>query len=224
MKRGLLIALSVVLAAAGTALVALYVRSADQRATARATGEGDLVRVLVAAQDLPAGEVARTGWFTTAEYPRAIVPRTAVRVGQQDRVDGKRSQMAISQGVPIVTAMFGDQALSAAEMTFGGEVEKGNVVVPVRIDDAESLAGIVDAGSRVGLASVVEGRATMVAPDVTVVQVGGGGEAAPSTVLVQATPPEGMALTAASKAGRLSVVLPGPGTALRRELSGQVPR
>lgn len=143
-RRTLLLIAALVVAALGTVLIFVYVRSADERAQADATP----VQVLVATQEVAAGTTASAasedGAFEIQE-----VPASAAAEGALTDITIISDQVALSNifpGQQILAQMFGD-----AQTASGLQVPKGQLAISVQLGDPERVAGFVVPGSRVAV-------------------------------------------------------------------------
>ncbi|NYE38913.1 pilus assembly protein CpaB [Nocardioides cavernae] len=143
-RRSMLLIVAVLIAALGTAMIVLYVKGIDDRAT-----EGqELVEVLVATSVIEAGETVSSaqdeGKFDTKEVRR------------DDMVDGAlNSTDPISELVALGSIYPGEQIIADRFGTIGA-IE--NLVIPddkmamsVELTDFERVAGFVNPGSEVAI-------------------------------------------------------------------------
>jgi pilus assembly protein CpaB len=111
-RRTVLLVAAVVVAALGTVMVFLYVKSVDDRAT-----EGQaLVEILVAKEDIAAGaslsDALQQTQIDTSRWPSASVPDGAI--GNADVLGTKVARTQIHKGEPILEAMLGDKKVTSA--------------------------------------------------------------------------------------------------------------
>ena len=212
-RRTLLLVSSVLLAAIGVALVALYVRGADARAAARTR----TVPVLVAAKDLDAGQAADNGSFKFVQMPHGIVPPNEVNAAPT------ADQLAtgpIAAGQFILKGMFSKSGASvsprdATPNTGWTELSIGGAGVP---------SG-TQIGSMVGIVAVDQqkGTARPLVPSAKVVRLQGQSRLPGATagtevsrVTVETTTRQALTLVAAagSPQTELAVVLLNSGATL----------
>lgn len=143
-RRSVLLGVAALIAAAGTALVLLYVQGIDSRATA----DQQPVRVLTATVQIEPGEtmagVQAAGKVDLVEWPQAKVLPSAV-----SSAEGFQDQVAVSTiypGEQIIPEKFGDvgdqDVLS---------IPKGKMAVSVELTDPARVAGFVNPGSDVAV-------------------------------------------------------------------------
>ena len=143
-RRSALLIAAVLIAALGTAMILLYVKGIDDRAT---KGQ-ELVQVLTATETIESGETVaaaqEAGKFDTKEVRR------------DDIVDGALdSTDSIKDLVALGTVYPGEQIISARFGTMG---DVDNLVIPddlmgmsVELTDFERVAGFVNPGSEVAI-------------------------------------------------------------------------
>ena len=143
-RRTILLTVAIVIAALGTALVFMYVRSADDRAL-----EGQQqVQVLFATSEIPVGQSAQD-----AANNGSLVLRT---VAQNSVAEGALSDIdPIAQQVALTTIFPGQQLVTAA---FGDATGLSSIPIPedkmalsLQLGDPERVAGFLSAGSEVAV-------------------------------------------------------------------------
>ncbi|MEK7312669.1 MAG: SAF domain-containing protein [Chloroflexota bacterium] len=92
-----------------------------------------LTDILIAAQDLSRGEKIQEGAITTAPWPIASKPVTAITKEEKDKVIGKLARYDIKQGEPILTSLIADDpsTLSATGSEAALRIPKGKVAITV---------------------------------------------------------------------------------------------
>jgi pilus assembly protein CpaB len=188
MKRSvLIIGLAVVLAAVGALSVLYYVRQAD----ARALAGKQAVRVLVAAQRVPAGTTAAAaqaaGLLRAEPMPAESVPAEAL-----GKVGPEIAELVAGADIPPGQLIL--RSLFVAELpdSTGLPIPDGKVAVTVALGVTEQVAGFVRAGSMVAVFDTRGGGTALdkvattrvLLPEVEVLAVGpapAGGQAAQST-------------------------------------------
>jgi pilus assembly protein CpaB len=145
-RRRILLIIAVAVAALGTLLVFLYVRSAD----ARAQDSVDAVQVLTVAQPIASGES-----YDDALAAGKIVPKGIARVqllaNVQTNPDALKGTVALQGMLPgeqIVADKFGANAADAASPL---GIPKGKLAVSVNLTDPDRVAGFVNPGSEVAI-------------------------------------------------------------------------
>ena len=209
MKRGSLAAiLTLFFAIAAAAGVFLYVQNARQQAV---NGE-PMVRVVVATQDVPAGEnldtLVQAGLFTTKDVPRSDVIQNAYTDPAQ--LQGQRTAYPILAGEQISPArMVGD--LQAAGGRYG--LRSGYQAVSLSLESQRAVAGALQNGDYVeAYGTFSEGQGgqitRFIVPDAQVLSVvadttGSGG----TTVLLAVAPDEAQTLIYAQEQGSVWLTL-----------------
>lgn len=143
-RRAVLLLVAVLIAAAGTALVLLYVQGISSRATA----EQQPVKVLTATVQIEAGETMATaqaaGKVDLVEWPEAKVMPSAV--GSAESFQDQVALSTIFPGEQIIPEKFGDvgdqDVLS---------IPKGKMAVSVELTDPARVAGFVSPGAKVAV-------------------------------------------------------------------------
>lgn len=165
-RRTLLVIASVLVAAAGTALIWLYVQGADSRARGKWQ---DLATVLVATKAIPVGADRETvaQRTTKTQVPRDFLPSKPV--SNPDDLGARTTTMPVLVGQFIVEGQFdpGNQPIGVPEKRMG---------VAVAMDDPNRVASLLRPGSRVAVYAVIndKGLRTVrnVLPEVAVISVG----------------------------------------------------
>ena len=143
-RRAVLLTIAALVAAAGAALVLLYVQGISSRATA----EQQPVKVLTATVQIEAGEsmadAQAAGKVDLVEWPKAKVLASAVSsaVGLQDKV----AVSTIFAGEQIIPEKFGD---SGDEDVLS--IPDGKMAISVELTDPSRVAGFVTPGANVAI-------------------------------------------------------------------------
>ena len=172
-RRTLLLIAALVVAALGTVLIFVYVRTLSNRAQA----DAEPVDVLVATQEVTAGTTAADASEAGA-FELQTVPASAVADGARCRdisiISDQVALTPIFAGQQILAQMFG-----TAGSTSGLQVGKGKLAISVSLGDPERVAGFVVPGSDVAIfatldtTSNIAGEATgVLIPQVEVIGVG----------------------------------------------------
>jgi Flp pilus assembly protein CpaB len=188
------------LCAAGAVLAALNVLAPAPAPT---------TAVLAAARDLPAGHVLTGDDLRRLDLPPAVVPAGVLRPGAS--VLGRAVALPVRRGEALTDVRLVGASLLAAV------ADRGLVGAPVRIADAAAVA-LLSPGDRVDVlgSNDTATQAQVVASDVLVVTVPGGGSEERSAaldsgalVVLATTPATARQLAHAATTARLSVVLRG---------------
>ena len=174
-RRTLLLISSILVAAVGTALVAIYVRGADERAEANAR----VVSVLVASRDIPSGrslqEQLDASAFTTEnvlqrEKTPGVISDAAQLAPMADQ--GFVTLAPITAGQVIQKGLFGKSAAGASDLGLGPRQMR----IAVQLADPNRSAGFLVGGSHVAvfvtIGTGVAQKTGLVLDDVTVLSVG----------------------------------------------------
>lgn len=149
-RRGLTIALAVLLAILGTAGVLVYVNHADARALAGQKA----VTVLVAKSLIPSGTSAadaqRQGLLGTQTLPAASVPADALTAITPD-ISGLVTDSQVQPGQVLLRPIL----VPAAQVTSGLAIPNGMVAVSIMFCVPEAVAGNIHAGSQVAVFDTV---------------------------------------------------------------------
>jgi pilus assembly protein CpaB len=169
-RRLTLLLTAVVIAAAGTALVFLYVKNADDRALA----DQKPVKVLVAKNTIPAGTSMQQAW-THGDLDQEIVTLSSAvdePLSSIARYEDLVTQTTIMRGQQLSVDMLGDQPLAVAALP----VEEGDIAMSFDFTNSGRVAGFVQPGSRVVVFGTAqqgaEQRTRVLLDDVKVLAVG----------------------------------------------------
>jgi pilus assembly protein CpaB len=167
-RRTFLLIASIVVAAIGTGLVAIYVSNADERARTAET----LVQVYVAKQNIPQGKAIASGMVQQEKIPQRLVSESAVT--DLRTIAGKVTSATIYRHEQIITQMFISPSQAPANIV---NLVNGKVAVMVQMADPARLSGLLQPGSQVDVyAPSEEGGAGALQPlirQVTVLSPGG---------------------------------------------------
>ena len=171
-RRRILLIIAAVIAALGTMLVFLYVRSAD----ARAEDKIDAVTVLTASQPIASGESYDDALAAGKITPKGVA-RSQLLQGVQTSADALKGTVALQNLLPgeqIVADKFG---ANAAEVASPLGIPKDKMAVSVNLTDPDRVAGFVNPGSEVAVfvtttESDTGGRTRLLLDRVTVLGVG----------------------------------------------------
>ena len=153
-RRRILLIIAAVVAALGTLLVFLYVRSAD----ARAQDSVDAVQVLTASQPIEAGESYDAALAAGKIVPKGV-PRSQLLAGVQSSADALKGYVALQAILPneqIVADKFG---ANAAEVSSPLGIPDKEMAISVNLTDPDRVAGFVNPGSEVAIFVTTTGAA-----------------------------------------------------------------
>lgn len=134
----------------GTVVLVAFVNSAEQRAREGA----ELVRVLVAAEEIPQGTSSDAVADTVAAREVPSVMRAPDAVDDISELGEQVTVERILAGEPIVARQFGDEA--AAQRGDQGQIDEGRQVVTIALEPQRALGGQVAQGDLVGVIVSVE--------------------------------------------------------------------
>ena len=143
-RRTILLITSILIAAVGTALVAVYVRTADTRAQQDQT----LTPVLVATAQIPAGTSGAQATVDVRQVPAALLHGLSY-VTDRQQISDKVAQGLIYAGTPIQASMFGTTTPSTSLIG----LDKNKVGVTIQVSDPGRVAGFAREGSDVAIYS-----------------------------------------------------------------------
>ena len=180
-RRTLLLIASILVAAVGTGLVALYVRTADVRAQA----QEEQVTILIATQDIPLGTPGtQVQKYTTAEsYPTRLAELIKRPVSAAAQIPpGQGTLSEISAGTPIRLDQFGADGGGGTTEIPGINPKKTIMTLAV---DNPGILTYVHKGTRVMVWAGGDGsRKSPLLEDVQVVDVDA---AASGTIYIEVT-------------------------------------
>ncbi|MBF4763751.1 Flp pilus assembly protein CpaB [Nocardioides islandensis] len=145
-RRRVLLIIAAVVAALGTLLVFLYVRSAD----ARAQDSVDAVTVLTAAQPIESGESYQAALDAGKIVPKGVA-RSQLLANVQTSPDALKGTVALQNILPgeqIVADKFGANAADAASPL---GIPAKMMAISVNLTDPDRVAGFVNPGSEVAI-------------------------------------------------------------------------
>ena len=169
-RRLALLLTAVIIAAAGTTLVFLYVKRADDRALA----DQSPIQVLVAKNTIPAGTSMRQAQ-TQGDLEERVV-------AQSSAVDEPLSSIARYRDLVTLTTIMSGQQLSANMLgaqpltTAALPIEEGDIAASFQLTDSGRVAGFVQPGSHVVVFATMDGgegeAAVVLLDDAQVLAVG----------------------------------------------------
>jgi pilus assembly protein CpaB len=145
-RRRILLIIAAVIAALGTLLVFLYVRSAD----ARAQDKVDAVQVLTATQPIASGESYDDALASGKIVPKGVA-RSQLLEGVQTSPDALKGTVALQNilaGEQIVADKFGANVAEAASPL---GIPQNKMAISVNLTDPDRVAGFVNPGSDVAI-------------------------------------------------------------------------
>jgi len=162
-RRTLLLIMSVLLAATGTAMVALYVRQAERRATANEATAG----YVVAARAITRGTTIGPADVTTRRMRAADQLATAAT--DLDVVIGRRTSADVLPGTTLDTRLL---ALPGA--TVQAPIRTGQLGVDVLLQDPNRAVSLLGTGSWVRILTEADtpGRADVLVKQARVISIG----------------------------------------------------
>lgn len=153
------------IAVAGTALVVLYVKGADDRAIESQAP----VQVLKATAQINPGETAAQA-RDAGKFKLEDVPRSQLLPGALNDVEGVANQVALATiypGEQVITGKFG-----APGTQTNLNIPDGKMAMSLSLSDTGRVAGFVDPGSSVAVMTSCNGRTQTMFPKMEVIAVG----------------------------------------------------
>jgi pilus assembly protein CpaB len=201
---------SILLAALGTALVWLYVQGIESRANQAA----ELVPVLAADGDLPAGAPTTGLRLRTAYAPRVLAEGALT---SKDDLKGKTATTRIAAGQLLLGSMFGPDPVPP--------IRPGNVAISLTIEDSRRVLPLVRPGQSAAVVQLDETTGVrVVVRSALIVGIGTetlgtqrpagrrAGDSSPQVVTFDVSPADGRRLLALEATpGRTALALLGPG-------------
>jgi pilus assembly protein CpaB len=172
-RRRILLIIAAVVAALGTLLVFLYVRTAD----ARAQDSVDAVQVLTAQQPIASGESYDDALAAGKIVPKGVA-RSQLLANVQTSPDALKGTVALQNILPgeqIVADKFGTNAADASSPL---GIPPKEMAVSVNLTDPDRVAGFVNPGSEVAI------FVTKTSDDTGSTTGGAGGASGPKTRLL----------------------------------------
>jgi pilus assembly protein CpaB len=157
-RRRILLIIAAAVAALGTLLVFLYVRSAD----ARAQDSVDAVQVLTVAQPIKSGESYDEALAAGKIVPKGVA-RSQLLANVQTNPEALKGTVALQNmltGEQVVADKFGANAAEAASPL---GIPQNKLAISVNLTDPDRVAGFVNPGSQVAIfvtSTAGEGGAT----------------------------------------------------------------
>jgi pilus assembly protein CpaB len=217
-KNARLVLLSIILGLIGALLVRAYVNQTVFQQTG-----GNVVAVVVAADDIPAGSSIRAEQLSVSTIPQAYAQARSVHAANASFLVGQKPSVDLSKGEAIQWT----EIQLAPDETLGDRLNVDQRAVTLRVDATGALDGMIQPGDRVDIVCQVRsGKAGMVmhmvAQNMTIIAVGNrltantGSVAGKkdeseqnnvSSVTFRASPQEAMLLSYAETQGRIVLLL-----------------
>ncbi len=146
-RRRILLMSAAIVAAIGAALVFLYVRGAEDRAE----DKFDTVEVLVASQQIQAGEAANDA-YASGKIVLKAVPQDQVLAGATANGESFTDLVALGNiyvGEQLIPEKFGGATEVQTEASL--PIPEGNMAISVNLTDTARVAGFVNPGSEVAI-------------------------------------------------------------------------
>jgi pilus assembly protein CpaB len=187
--------------------------------SAKASNRVATSAVVIAARDIPEGEVIDRSSLSTAQWPVATIPPGAYP--RIDSVVGRVTRVSVFKGEPMVPGRMAPQGTSAGLET---KITPGKRAMAVRINDVSGISGMIQPNSRVDILLTMNPtdgevrRAKLFMNNMKVlamgtqVQRGDDGRPIPTTVAtLEVFPDEAEKLGVAQAQGSIQLVLRGYG-------------
>jgi Flp pilus assembly protein CpaB len=157
-SRGLVVAIAVVLAVAAAAAVVLYTQGVKEDATKG----GELTKVIVASQEIPANQRLDTlinqGVFTEIEVPTDAL------------VDGAITDTRQLKGLTTVTPILANEQISSSRLSNAEDrlnlvgVSEGHVAVAIELEAPQGGAGNIQPGDSISVFATYQNTQILVGP------------------------------------------------------------
>jgi pilus assembly protein CpaB len=135
--------------AVGLALIAMLALWLYARSVREEVAGGRKVKVVVAAEELPAGTRVGRANLAMHEVPEAYVHPGTIEMGEEAQIIGRPVAEKIAQGQPLLWSDFDLQRTAGASRRLSATVQKGQRAVTIPVDVAGSLAGMLRPGDHV---------------------------------------------------------------------------
>jgi pilus assembly protein CpaB len=145
-RRRLLLIIAAVVAAFGTLLVFLYVRSAD----ARAQESVDSVDVLTISQPIASGESYDDALSAGKIVPEGVA-RSQLLANVQTNPDALKGTVALQAMLPGEQVVSDKWGANVAEAASPLGIPEGKMAISVNLTDPDRVAGFVNPGSEVAI-------------------------------------------------------------------------
>lgn len=215
MKSSTRTLISVAAAIATAAALFAYATSIESelsaaRGDAIASYGQDVVAVLVARQDIPAGANLTDDVLERVDWPTVLLPNDAVV--DSDVLAGQVATAMILKGEPITSSRVGESASTL-------HVPRGFTAVSVPSEDVLAVGGAVEQGSVVDVYAVVDGAASLLESGVSVLETSvveksariGSSQSPISWVTLAVPADSAQQIIVASEVGTLHLALPSIG-------------
>jgi pilus assembly protein CpaB len=167
-RRTLLLITSILLAAVGTALIAIYVKGADSRAQ---QGEA-LVSAYVVKSKVAAGTPVGQIPLSTMNWHQSDMPAGAVTSADLKEISADVTATDLLPGQVLQTGMF----TSPGAATSAIDVEPNNVAASFQLTDPQRVASLLEPGMKVTVFKVPnQGTSAPLLTKVKVIRVGAQG-------------------------------------------------
>ncbi len=163
---------------------------------------GEVVSLVVATSELDEGQAVSAGDVARRDWVSDLVPEGAIT--NLDDVVGRRVTVAVASGAPLTQLNFRETAAAV-------DVPSGMIAVSIPMADKLGVGKGVVAGDRLVAYRIVEGTATVLAREVSVLSIPEGAKSLSSgtqTMTVALAPADVSAVLAASTEGSLRFGLP----------------
>lgn len=182
------------------------------------TCNGDLVRVVIATQDIPFGKVIDAGKLTTIDWPASALPPGSysdlAAVLPAGGAEPRRAKMAFAKGELILASKVSD---FGEKVTIVQSLGPNSRAISIKVTADTGVGGFVTPGDKVDVI-LTHGRAedlktVTILQNIRVIGVDQDANAdkekpgVARTVTLEVTPDDGQRLALAQKAGTLSLAL-----------------
>lgn len=132
----------------GSVLADRYLDAREAASEARVAGRYTTRQVVVAASDLPRGELLAAGSLAARAMPSGFVPADAVPVEQAQALLGTRTSIPIRRGTPVVA---GAVQADGQVLRLSSVLASGERALTISVDETGSQAGALRPGDAIDL-------------------------------------------------------------------------
>lgn len=156
LKRWTIVLLLVALICGGGAALGArnYIARVIADYRAQLESEYEAVKVVVTANDLPAGATVDSANLVFRDVPKAYLHRDVIPAAQWKQYSGRLARASLSAGAPLLTS----QLLDPGSDAFAQVLEPGKRALTVPVDQISSISGLLSPGDRVDVLFTLSGK------------------------------------------------------------------
>lgn len=107
----------------------------------------EMIRVVVAGSDLPAGTMLSAETLAIRAVPARFAPSDIIAEGESHRIEGRLLISAAKAGDPLREA----GTMNSARQSLASIISKGRRAITIEVSDVNSLSGLLQVGDRIDL-------------------------------------------------------------------------